>query len=68
MFLAKKNKVEKFPGGPVVKKSARQFRGHGFDAWCKKIPHDSGQLRWCTATTEACAPGAHALKREKPPQ
>ena len=30
------------------KESACQCRGHGFDAWCKKLPHAKKQLNPCT--------------------
>ena len=31
-----------FPGGPVVKESACQCKGHWFDPWSRKIPHTTG--------------------------
>ena len=59
--------MSEFPGGPVVK-TVYQCRGHGFDPWCRKIPHAVGQLGPCTTTTEAQAPRGHAPQQEKSPQ
>ena len=41
-----------FPGGAVVKESACQYRGHGFDPWSGKIPHAVEQLSLCATATE----------------
>ena len=49
------------------KESACQHRGHRFDLWSEKIPHDVGQLSPWVATTGARVPRAHA-PQEKPPQ
>ena len=69
-----------FPGGPVVKNSTCQNKGHGFDPWSGKIPHAIRQLSPCpmtpesvfkspwATTTAAHVPGAYAVQQEKPPQ
>ena len=36
--------------------------------WSGKIPHATGQLSPCATTNEASAPGAHALRQERPLQ
>ena len=36
--------------------------------WFRKIPHDTGQLRLCTATTETRVPTVHAPEKENSPQ
>ena len=45
-----------FPGGPVVKNSCFQCRGHGFNLWSEKMPHAMGQLTLHATVTEACSP------------
>ena len=44
--------VQDFPGGPVVKESTCQCRGHGFDPQFGKTPHIVGQLSPCATSTE----------------
>ena len=41
-----------FPGCPVVKNSAWQWRGHRFNPWSRMIPHATEQLSLCTTVTE----------------
>ena len=42
--LLKMQSLGGFPGGAVVKESACQCRGHGFEPWSGKIPHAAEQL------------------------
>ena len=41
-----------FLSGPVVKKSACQCKGYGFNPWYWRILYVTGQLSLCTATAE----------------
>ena len=50
------------------KKKLPARRGHGFYPWSGKIPHASGQLILCPATTEPKGPRARAHQQEKPQQ
>ena len=48
--------------------SACQRRWHGLSPWSRDTPRASGQLNPCATASEAHAPGAHALRQEKPLQ
>ena len=52
-ILNKKDKVVDFTCGPVVN---NQCKGHRFDNWSGKIPHDMEQLSSCATTTEPTCP------------
>ena len=52
------------PGGAVVK-NPPLCRAHWFEPWSRKIPHAAEQLSPCATTTEAHAPGAHALQQRE---
>ena len=49
-------------------KILRQWKGHRFNPWSRKIPRATGQLRPCTTTaeTQALEPMPHSKRR--PPQ
>ena len=52
-----------FPGGPVVKNAGDAGSTPG---WRTKIPHATGQLSLCVATTESACSGARAPQLDRP--
>ena len=58
-----------FPGGPVVE-NLPSNAGHAglIPSQGTKIPHATGQLSPCTATTEPEHSGAHTPQLERSPQ
>ena len=61
MVLMARKKMGGFPGGLNGKESICQCRRHGFNPWCRKIPHAAEQQSlWATTIEPApCSKGSH---------
>ena len=53
---------------PCAQESTCQCRGHGFDPWSGKIPHNAGQLSPWDPVTKSTYTTVHAPQQEKPLQ
>ena len=68
LFPHSKLKDLDFPDGPVVKNWLDNTGDTGSIPASRKIPHATGHLSPCAATTEAHAQRVQAPQQEKPPQ